>query len=1249
MADEALKPSPLEPPAGESTLTASPGRVHAQLTARPGDRFGRYKILEEIGQGGCGAVFVAEQEEPVRRRVALKVIKLGMDTHQVIARFEVERQALAMMDHPNIARVLDAGSTDTGRPFFVMELVRGIKITDYCDQHKLSTTDRLNLFIQVCQAVQHAHQKGIIHRDLKPSNILVTLHDAVPVPKVIDFGIAKATADQKLTDKTVYTALEQFIGTPAYMSPEQAEMSGLDVDTRTDIYSLGVLLYELLTGETPFNAEELLAQGLEAMRRTLRETEPARPSTRLSTMGADLAAIALHRQSDAPKLVKLVRGELDWIVMKCLEKDRARRYDTANGLAMDIQRHLNQEPVTAAAPSALYRATKFVRRHKAGLATATALVLLLAGGVIASTLEAVRAKKAEILAQKRLKTEANARRLADDSRRAAEAEAAKATAIRNLLESALQSTNPDQAKGSDYTVRQLLDDFSSRLGDQLKNQPEIEAEIRAIIGNAYRRVLATEKAQAHLEAALGLRRRIFGDQHPKVAESLLDLAFNEHEQRHDPKAEELTRQALAIFRQQGLKRESVQALALLQLCLFLHQDRLSEAEQVSAEALTLAQEIPGAKLPETANILHRLSGIKRSRRDYAEAERLGQEAVVLHRQLHGDNHPETGFALRDLASTFQVQGKYAEAAVCYAEVRAIFQRQYGTTHSLAVDASRSLASALTWAGKLDEAESVWGDLLELAKQVSDIGQAGTLNEIAWQLVIGPGSKLWKGADLINVAEKAVALTSRTNEMYLDTLAAAYAAVGQYTNAVKVQQEAIALLQNENQKQDFASRLRLYAAGVPYRYPDHGALAVRTADLLAAGRFTEAEPLARECLALREKLIPHEWRTFNARSMLGGCLLGQKKYDEAEPLLVAGYEGLKCRQRRIPPEGKPNVRVSLERLVLLNEALAAASPADAQDRQESAAAYRLSLNLLTNSCPLPTEDYSRLLALADQAIARAQARTNAASEAAAFWEEKARLLEAAGRSETALAAMTKAVELASADTNGDALTATDARLSRWGLLQRMNRPAEAAEDRRLAFNIPQRDGHSTTNLVDLSLFYNRNLKQSQHGGAPNNTLAALPEGSQILGEVQFDIRGLIQLAGAGLQTQVGDLYPLSATSLPIGRKFARLHVLHGAAWDEQEGAKVGAYVLHYADGGQLELPIRYGEDVRNWWNLDDRKEASRATVAWTGQNPAISSANGLLRLFKRTWDNPRPDALVESIGFTSSMTKCAPFLISLTLE
>ncbi|MCX6923585.1 MAG: serine/threonine-protein kinase, partial [Verrucomicrobia bacterium] len=370
------------------------------VTEGPGTVIGHYKLLQQIGEGGCGVVYMAEQEEPIRRRVALKVIKLGMDTKQVIARFEAERQALALMDHPNIAKVLDAGAADTGRPYFVMELVRGIKITDYCDQNNLSTEQRLDLFIRVCHAIQHAHQKGIIHRDIKPSNILVTINDGVPVPKVIDFGIAKATGGQLLTDKTLFTAFEHFIGTPAYMSPEQAEMTSLDIDTRSDIYALGVLLYELLTGQTPFNAKELMAAGVEGMRRIIREKEPMRPSTCISTLGgADQTTVAKRRQTEPPKLIHQVRGDLDWIVMKCLEKDRTRRYETANGLAADLERHLGNELVVARPPSTGYRVGKFVRRHKVKVAFALVVALAIVAAVLGQSINLVRARRADATAK----------------------------------------------------------------------------------------------------------------------------------------------------------------------------------------------------------------------------------------------------------------------------------------------------------------------------------------------------------------------------------------------------------------------------------------------------------------------------------------------------------------------------------------------------------------------------------------------------------------------------------------------------------------------------------------------------------------------------------------------------------------------------------------------------------------------------------------------------------------------------------
>ncbi len=604
----------------------------------PGSVIGPYKLLTLIGEGGFGSVFLAEQERPVRRRVALKIIKLGMDTRQVVARFEQERQALAMMDHPHIAKVLDAGATKVGRPFFVMELVQGEPIVGYCDKRNVSLRERLELFAQVCAAVQHAHTKGIIHRDIKPSNVLVSEVDGKPSVKVIDFGIAKAT-NARLTEKTLFTEHRGLVGTPEYMSPEQAEGSA-DIDTRTDVYSLGVMLYELVTGSTPFLGDQLRSAAYGEMQRIIREVDPPRPSARLSQSGATLATIAARRRVEPAQLEPMVRGELDWIVMKAMEKERSRRYETARGLALDIERYLSGDAVSAVPPSAGYRLKTFVRRHRVMVAAGglvTAALLLGVAGTTAGMIKANRAREAAVLSEQEARTQAQRANTAEQE---AKARLDESEATVKFLDDMLAAADP-ATKGKDVPVRAILDEASGTVGTTFADRPRVAARLHATIGRTYVGLGAYDVAESHMRNAYAIRKRELGENSPDTCNALNDLC-SYMVKAGLPEAEETIRRAIAqqesLFgRRHLITLKSVDNLVLL----MTSQSRANEAVDLAKEVMDGRVALLGENNLETVAAINSLATVYAEVQRADESESLFDRAIEAQRALAGPEHPYT--------------------------------------------------------------------------------------------------------------------------------------------------------------------------------------------------------------------------------------------------------------------------------------------------------------------------------------------------------------------------------------------------------------------------------------------------------------------------------------------------------------------------------------------------------------------------------------------------------------------------------
>jgi serine/threonine protein kinase/tetratricopeptide (TPR) repeat protein len=647
------------------------------------ETIGHYRVVQRLGEGGMGEVFEAEQTEPIRRRVALKIIKWGMDTKQVVARFESERQALALMDHPHIAKVFDAGATEQGRPFFAMEYIKGMPITEYCDKHRLNNRQRLELFVQVCEGIQHAHQKGIIHRDIKASNVLIMIQDDKPVPKIIDFGVAKAVA-QRLTEKSVYTEMGQLIGTPEYMSPEQAEMTGLDIDTRTDVYSLGVLLYELLVGVLPFESEDLRSAGFDEVRRKIREEEPLKPSTRLTTPGFDTAKASKSRQTDLSTLTKQLKGELDWITMKAMAKDRTQRYASASELAADVQRYLKHEPVMAGPPSAMYRMRKYVRRHKVGVAAGAFVVAAMIIGITGTTIGLVKAVKAE---------------------KKAKEEAETAQRVSDFLVSLFEVSDPNEARGNTITAREILDKGAGKIESELQDQPRIQSRLMETMGRVYRNLGLYDLAAPILEKSLSLKRRVYGEDHLEVAAGFHILAVLYDTQGKYKEAESFFRQSLEIKeRIMGQDHpevaKSLNSIAVVNW----NQGKYAEAEPLFQRALAIKEKTLGPDDPDVGNTLTNLGVLYHLQGRYEEAAPFFKRALAISEKEQGEDHPDVAASLNNLGSLYEDMKKPDEAEPLYERALAIWEKALGPEHSDVGIALHNLANLYRDQGKYDKAE-----------------------------------------------------------------------------------------------------------------------------------------------------------------------------------------------------------------------------------------------------------------------------------------------------------------------------------------------------------------------------------------------------------------------------------------------------------------------------------------------------------------------------------------------------------------
>jgi len=725
MTDEEQLPPTVE--TEETTKTLRPREDLSQSI--PG-----FRLLQKLGEGGMGEVYEAEQLEPVRRRVALKLIKRGMESKEVLARFDSERQALALMSHPNIAQVYDAGTTTDGRPFFVMEFVPGVPLTQYCDTNRLSTAERLELFTQICNGVQHAHHKGVIHRDIKPSNVLVKIQDSKPVPKIIDFGIAKATS-QRLTEQSVFTAMGEFIGTPEYMSPEQADLTGLDVDTRTDVYSLGVVLYELLVGAQPFDGRELRQEGFDEMRRKIREEEPPRPSVRLSGLGEKSTTAAANRRIEPSTLARQLHGDIDWITMKALEKDRTRRYDSPGELAADIGRHLRDEPVLAGPPSATYRVKKFVRRHTLGVAASSLVTVAMILGIAGTTTGMIRARNAE---------------------QAASREAETAQQVSDFLVGLFKVSDPTERSFEKVTAREMLDKGADRIRDELTDQPLVQARLMSTIGGVYIELGIYDPAQELLEEALAIREAELPPDNPDVAESLnlLGEVYREKAEWNEawplyeralairektlgpetqPVAAVLNNMALVLVekgdydeamvlyeRMLAIDRQNLEpddpslAISLTNIAiLHVRMGDLDKARTLFERALEIREEAFGADHIFVASSLNDVGGVLNDMGDFQAALPFYERSLAVKEDVLGPDHPSVAGTLSNMGALLRTMRELERARPLLERSVAVYRKAFGPDHPDVAEPLTTLAIVNAMSGQPDAAQPMFEEALAI--------------------------------------------------------------------------------------------------------------------------------------------------------------------------------------------------------------------------------------------------------------------------------------------------------------------------------------------------------------------------------------------------------------------------------------------------------------------------------------------------------------------------------------------------------